>query len=65
MLSIGIAVLLNGVIGEVDHLVQLVEFELVGRCSDVALAVEVGSEAAVESCEEDVVPDVEFSVLVQ
>lgn len=66
MLAIEGAVLLDGVICEMDHLVSdVIEVEVVGGGADVALTEPVGSHDAVEASDEHVVPDVEFSAFVQ
>lgn len=66
MLAVEGAVLLDGIIGEVNHLVtDVVEVEIVGGGADVALAEPVGAHEAVQPGDEHVVADVEFPALVK
>lgn len=66
MLAVEGAVLLDGVVGEVDHFVaDVVEVEVIGGSADVAFAEPVGSHDAVQPGDEHVVPDVELPALVE
>ena len=66
VLAVEGAVLLDGVVGEVDELIaDVVEVEVVGGGADVALAEPVGAHEAVQAGDQHVVADVELPPLVQ
>lgn len=65
VLAVGLAVLLNGVVGEVDFAVLcVVQVEQLRTCSDVALLVPVGTHTPPKASDQQVVPDIELSPVV-
>lgn len=66
MLAVKGAVLLDGIVGEMDHLIaDIVEIEFIGGCAYVALAEPVCSHDAVQSSDEHVVADIELPAFVK
>ena len=65
VLSVVLAVFLDGVICEVNEFVlNILEIELFRRCSDVARLVPVAFDETVDRCDEKVMSDVKFSIVV-
>jgi hypothetical protein len=61
---LGVA-LLDCVVGEVDFGLEVADVEVVGGGADVALLVPVGPCYSVEVCDQEVVSDIEFALVVQ
>jgi hypothetical protein len=57
--------LLNGVVGQMDLWLEVVDVEFVGSSSHVALVVPVSPHHSVEVGDEHVVPDIELSIVVE
>lgn len=57
--------LLDGIVGEMNLWLEIVNAELIGRSADVSLFVPVGSCGTVKISDEHVVTDIEFPVIVK
>lgn len=55
---------LNGIVGEMNVGLKVVNIEGISRCADIALLVPIGTSHSVKICHEDVMSDVEFALIV-
>ena len=57
--------LLNGIVGQMDFGFEVVDIKFIGCSPYIPLVIPVSSHHSVEVSDEHVVPDVEFSVVVE
>lgn len=65
MFLVVVAVFLDGVVGEMHELAEVVELERLAACADVSLFVPISLERAIDAGNEHVVADVKLTVVVQ